>query len=135
MKWNINSASIIGRDHELTKKNKQDFVCSFVSDNFVIGVVCDGCGESQYSEVGASLIGTFVLNYFKLYTKHLLRLLAESPLKARSWLIGVGVNVSVSPVRHRLMFRDMCGITFLSAVSKTRFYLRCLIQRLFHLRK
>jgi len=69
MKWNINSASIIGRDHELTKKNKQDFVCSYVSDNFVIGVVCDGCGESQYSEVGASLIGTFVLNYFKLYLR------------------------------------------------------------------
>jgi len=78
MKWNINSASIIGRDHELTKKNRQDFVCSHVSDDIIIGIVCDGCGESQYSEVGASLIGTFVLNYFKLYTKHLSQVLQSS---------------------------------------------------------
>jgi serine/threonine protein phosphatase PrpC len=70
MNWTLNSATIIGRDHELSKKNRQDFVSSYCSDDVAIGVVCDGCGESKFSEVGASLIGTFVLNYFKLYTKH-----------------------------------------------------------------
>jgi serine/threonine protein phosphatase PrpC len=69
IKWTVNSATIIGRDHELTKKNRQDFLTTYVSHNTIIGVVCDGCGESQYSEVGASLIGTFVVNYFKLYTR------------------------------------------------------------------
>lgn len=64
-KWNVNSATIVGRDHELTKKNRQDFVSVCSLDDRIIGVVCDGCGESQYSEVGASLIGTYVKNYFK----------------------------------------------------------------------
>jgi hypothetical protein len=68
--WRINSASIIGRDHEFSKKNKQDFVCQYQSETVSIGVVCDGCGESQFSEVGSSLIGTFILNYFKLYSKN-----------------------------------------------------------------
>ena len=66
-KWNVNTASIIGRDHELSKKNRQDFILTYVSDEKIIGVVCDGCGdgESLYSEVGASLLGTFIINYFK----------------------------------------------------------------------
>jgi serine/threonine protein phosphatase PrpC len=64
-KWNVNSATIVGRDHELTKKNRQDFVSVCSLDNRIIGVACDGCGESQYSEVGACLLGTYITNYFK----------------------------------------------------------------------
>lgn len=63
--WNINAATIVGRDHELSKKNRQDFQLSYQSQNLIVGVVCDGCGESLYSEVGASLIGTYIVNFFR----------------------------------------------------------------------
>jgi len=61
--WVINSATIVGRDHILTKKNRQDFLVYREFEDLKIGVVCDGCGEGEYSEVGASLIGTFTLNF------------------------------------------------------------------------
>lgn len=60
--WNINSAMIIGRDHEFSKKNRQDFCIIKNKDHRIVGVVCDGCGESKYSEVGAALFGNVLLN-------------------------------------------------------------------------
>lgn len=65
MNWTLNSASIIGRDHELSKKNRQDFFHSYVSDDRIIGTVCDGCGESKYSEFGASLMGVMLVNFLR----------------------------------------------------------------------
>lgn len=60
--WTVNSATHIGKDHQFSMKNKQDF-CEFVeTDEFIIGVVCDGCSEGKYSEVGATLTGRFLLN-------------------------------------------------------------------------
>lgn len=65
MNWSLNCASIIGRDHELSKKNRQDFTHSFISTECIVGTVCDGCGESKYSEVGASLMSLMIVNYLR----------------------------------------------------------------------
>lgn len=65
MNWILNRATIIGRDHEFSKKNKQDFLHAYVSPELLIGVVCDGCGQSKYSEVGSALLSTFVVNLLR----------------------------------------------------------------------
>jgi len=65
MSWVLNKASIISREHEFSKKNKQDFFHAHVSPELLIGVVCDGCGESKYSEVGSALLSTFVVNFLR----------------------------------------------------------------------
>jgi|GEM_PF-4251302 len=60
--WNVNKAITIGNDHLIEKSNKQDF-CSLVhNDNIIVGVVCDGCSSAKHSEVGATLIGTYLMN-------------------------------------------------------------------------
>jgi len=65
LNWNLNSALIIGRDHELAKKNRQDALTFFKEKDKIIGVICDGCGESQFSEIGSSLLSIFTLNLLK----------------------------------------------------------------------
>lgn len=49
------AGSIIGRDHARTGKNYQDSHALVGHGRSVIGVVCDGCGSSDHSEVGAQL--------------------------------------------------------------------------------
>lgn len=65
MDWLINTASIVGRDHQLSFKNKQDFAHFHQTSEFLVATVCDGCGESKYSEVGASLLGMFAINFMR----------------------------------------------------------------------
>lgn len=57
----VRSAQIIGRDHALRQVNCQDSHAVYQSDDFIVGVVCDGCGEGQHSEVGATLAATFIV--------------------------------------------------------------------------
>ncbi|MBN1410168.1 MAG: protein phosphatase 2C domain-containing protein [Spirochaetales bacterium] len=59
--WTVNKALILGRDHELSKRNRQDY-CRYTSGKRVAGVVCDGCGEGEFSETGAALLGNFIIN-------------------------------------------------------------------------
>jgi len=47
--------SIIGRNHVATGKNNQDAYRVVLRSQFVVAVVCDGCGSGKYSEVGAQL--------------------------------------------------------------------------------
>lgn len=65
MNWTLNRATIIGREHEFSKKNKQDFLHTYISPELSIGVVCDGCGKSKYSEVGSALLSVFVVNLLR----------------------------------------------------------------------
>jgi serine/threonine protein phosphatase PrpC len=69
MKWNINSAFIIGHEHERTKTNRQDFCGYFLPGDGERkrygGVICDGCSAGTYSEVGAALIGNLILTLIK----------------------------------------------------------------------
>lgn len=53
--FQVASASVIGRDHIAPGKNSQDAFCVDRHDKDVIAVVCDGCGSSAHSEVGAKI--------------------------------------------------------------------------------
>ena len=65
MNWKMNTAILIGRDHELSARNRQDFLLTHRTETRVCGIVCDGCGESSYSELGAMLLSNFMLGRLK----------------------------------------------------------------------
>lgn len=58
--FEVAEGSIVGRDHVLAHKNNQDGKACLVGKNTIIGVVCDGCGSSDYSDVGAKMGAQFV---------------------------------------------------------------------------
>ncbi len=49
------AGSVIGREHQRLNKNNQDAFCVRATDDYVIGVIADGCGSCAHSEVGAWL--------------------------------------------------------------------------------
>ncbi len=53
--FEIASGTTAGKDHRFSGKNNQDAVYSRITDDFIVGVVCDGCGSSKHSEVGAKI--------------------------------------------------------------------------------
>jgi len=53
--FEIAAGTVIGRDHRVAGKNNQDAFCCLVSDELIVAVVCDGCGSSPHSEVGAKI--------------------------------------------------------------------------------
>lgn len=53
--FELASGSTIGREHLRVGKNNQDASCWHITERGVIAVVCDGCGSSAHSEVGAKL--------------------------------------------------------------------------------
>jgi serine/threonine protein phosphatase PrpC len=53
--------SIIGRNHVAAGKNNQDAYRVVLRSQFVVAVVCDGCGSGKHSEVGAKL-GTRIVS-------------------------------------------------------------------------
>lgn len=55
MSLQVAGGSILGRDHLLAGKNNQDAYYWSQQQDQTIAVVCDGCGSSKFSEVGAQL--------------------------------------------------------------------------------
>lgn len=53
--FSIAYGSIIGREHLRSNMNNQDAFDFRVTDDHIVGVVCDGCGSSPHSEVGAKI--------------------------------------------------------------------------------
>ena len=53
--FEIAAGSVAGRDHVLAGRNNQDAYVWSMSDQAVIGVVCDGCSKERHSEVGSQL--------------------------------------------------------------------------------
>lgn len=51
---------IVGHDHMARRVNCQDGYALLQTDDFVIGVVCDGCGEGKHSEIGAKLAAQYL---------------------------------------------------------------------------
>ncbi len=49
------SGIIQGAEHRFSNKNCQDGMCFIDRDIYMIGVVCDGCGSSPNSEIGAQI--------------------------------------------------------------------------------
>jgi hypothetical protein len=65
--FSLRAGSVTGRDHELSQRNRQDGwawkILPLGESEYLIGVVCDGCGSSAHSEVGAKLLAEFLAEY------------------------------------------------------------------------
>ena len=59
--YRSHAAGIIGRDHMARQANYQDSYALAQTDIGTVGVVCDGCGEGQHSEVGSTLAAKFIV--------------------------------------------------------------------------
>jgi hypothetical protein len=55
------AGQIIGRSHLNRQANCQDSYALAQTENYVVGVVCDGCGEGQHSEVGSTLAAKYIV--------------------------------------------------------------------------
>jgi hypothetical protein len=53
-----------------THRNNQDAVAVTVTDDWVVGVVADGCSAGRYSEVGARLGATLLANWLPHFARH-----------------------------------------------------------------
>jgi serine/threonine protein phosphatase PrpC len=60
--WTITSGVKIGHYHLEREGNCQDAATFGVMNDIVFGVVCDGCGSSEHSEVGSNLTSQFVVH-------------------------------------------------------------------------
>jgi hypothetical protein len=64
--YKVSSAGVIGRNHILSQSNRQDSFCyrHFESGgkSYIVGVISDGCGSGESSEVGAVLTTNYILN-------------------------------------------------------------------------
>lgn len=56
----VQASQIIGWDHTARQTNSQDSYAVVELDEYVVGVVCDGCGSGDHSEVGAKLASQYV---------------------------------------------------------------------------
>jgi hypothetical protein len=53
--FQIASGTVAGRMHQLSGRNNQDALAWATTPKGLVAVVCDGCGSSPHSEVGAQL--------------------------------------------------------------------------------
>lgn len=65
MNIQLQAASIIGRSHQRMLYNNQDAYAYHLEKDYVVGVVCDGCGSYAGTEVGAQLMSQYIVNYFR----------------------------------------------------------------------
>lgn len=79
--FEIAGGTIKGRLHKADGKNNQDAYYFCADENLMIGIVSDGCGSGQNSEVGAKLgsrlIAEMIRNYINLGCTSLPRVLEE----------------------------------------------------------
>jgi hypothetical protein len=64
MSFRVRTGKVVGRDHLLDGRNCQDALYQLAFEingsPYVVGVVSDGCGEGQHSEIGAKLAAPFL---------------------------------------------------------------------------
>lgn len=56
----IRAGQVIGRDHLLRQANCQDGYALIQTEQHIIGIVCDGCGDGKHTEVGAKLAANYL---------------------------------------------------------------------------
>lgn len=61
--FEIAGGSVAGREHVLAGRNNQDSYCWLSTEDALVAIVCDGCGSSKQSEVGAKLGTALIANY------------------------------------------------------------------------
>src|SRR5260221_416756 len=68
--FDIAAGTAAGRAHVLTGRNNQDAFAWAQSPGGIVAVVCDGCGSSAHSEVGAQLGSRLVAKALALQLAH-----------------------------------------------------------------
>ena len=116
MNWSINKAITIGNDHLITKTNKQDFCSTADTDNSIVGVICDGCSSGKYSEVGATLIGTYLIN--SLLTINNIDSLGEETLK---YQLGFGLTSFIRQLCFNLGLNEKLQASFIEQCMASTF--------------
>ena len=61
--FEIAGGSVAGREHVLAGRNNQDAYCWLATEDALVALVCDGCGSSKHSEVGAKIGAALIANY------------------------------------------------------------------------
>lgn len=56
----IHAGQIMGRDHLLRQANSQDGYTFIQTEQYIVGIICDGCGDGKHSEVGAKLAANYL---------------------------------------------------------------------------
>lgn len=79
--FDIAGGSIRGRRHESKGVNNQDAFAWRQSENTIIAVVCDGCGSSRNSEVGAKLGARLAVEALRIWLPVLDEAPAETALE------------------------------------------------------
>jgi serine/threonine protein phosphatase PrpC len=58
--FSVAGGSVCGKDHLLTDKPNQDAYHIVDRPDWMVGVVCDGCGSGKYSGIGSTLASRFI---------------------------------------------------------------------------
>jgi len=119
--WNINKAITIGNDHLIAKTNKQDFCSAVEADTSLVGVICDGCSSGKHSEVGATLIGTYLMN--ALTTTRDIDSLSENTIKHQ---LGFGLTSFIRQLCFNLGLDEKLQASFIEQCM-TATFLFCVI--------
>ena len=64
MNFHVAAGSVVGAHHRATWRNNQDGFAVVQLDDVISACVCDGCGSSPHSEVGAKLAAEFIARVF-----------------------------------------------------------------------
>ena len=70
--FKLSSAQIIGREHIFKRINCQDKYCagSINNNEYIFGIIADGCSEGRSSEVGAVLVSTYACKQIAFYLEN-----------------------------------------------------------------
>jgi hypothetical protein len=69
--FDVAGGSVRGHDHNRSGRNNQDAFAWEHTETAITAVVCDGCGSSEYSEVGAHIGARLVLAALRPYLSFL----------------------------------------------------------------
>lgn len=94
MRFNIAYGSVMGSHHHRSMKNNQDAYRYIEKDDIQVGVVCDGCGSCQFSEIGANYGASYFSSQLIKYGEALLD--SEDPNFKLSDLITVVRSYMIS---------------------------------------
>lgn len=109
--FEVAAGSVAGRDHRLALKNSHDAVYVVQDLDVLAAVVCDGCGSSPHSEVGAK-IGA------RLVVQQLLRWYHREPHSFYGGAVSDGLRkVRRSVLAQIQVLADSMGGSYSQAVS------------------
>lgn len=125
--FRVREGHVVGRNHILSGRNCQDALAisqfDHLGDEFVVGVICDGCSEGVSSEIGAKMASQYILKeatqLVKLgFGKNLLPSLLFA--KTLAFLKQIASPFGFSPKERLKFIEDNLLFTVLTLVKTPR---------------